>query len=56
MLVDPGIQFKSVEADTLDAYGKFGEVRTDLGIEAVADGADRARQENGSDPPIRIGK
>lgn len=36
MVVDPGIQFKPVEGDSLSTDRDFSEVRADFGVEAVA--------------------
>ncbi len=36
MVVDPGIQFKTVEGDSLPTDRDFSEVRADFGVEAVA--------------------
>ena len=36
MVVDPGIQFKTVERNSLSTDRDFGEVRADFGVEAVA--------------------
>jgi hypothetical protein len=35
IFIEPVVQFKAVEADALRTDGNFGEVRADLGVEAV---------------------
>jgi hypothetical protein len=42
-LIHPGLQFKSVESDTLFADRDLDEVRPHLGVEAVAVHAEIAR-------------
>lgn len=43
MVVDPGIQFKPVERDSLSTDRDFSEVGPDFGVEAVAVHAEIAR-------------
>ena len=44
ILIEPGVEFKAIEADALRADGDFGEKRTHLGIEAVAVHAEVGRR------------
>jgi len=43
MVVDPGVQFKPVERDSLPTDRDFSEMGTDLRVEAVAVHAEVAR-------------
>ena len=43
-MIDPGVQFKSVEGNTLFADANFHEIRSYLGVEAVAVHAEVARR------------
>jgi hypothetical protein len=36
MIVEPGVEFKAIEADTLRTDGDFGQKRPHLGVEPVA--------------------
>ena len=36
ILLDPGVQFKAIEGDTLDADRNLGEIRANLGIKPIA--------------------
>ena len=43
-MIYPGVEFKSIEGDTLFADADFNEIRPYLGIEAVAIHAEVARR------------
>ena len=42
-MIDPGVQFKAVKADTLLAYGNFCEKRADFFVKAISIHADVKR-------------
>jgi hypothetical protein len=44
ILIEPGVEFKPIEADALPADGDFGHVRPHLGIESVAVHAEVGRR------------
>jgi hypothetical protein len=51
ILLDPGVQFKAIESDALDADGNLGQVRTYLGIKPVAVHAEIERRVANTDEP-----
>ena len=55
IVVDPSVEFKAVEADTLLANGDFGQIRPHLGVEAVAVHAEVARRITKADDPRNQG-
>jgi hypothetical protein len=44
IFVGPGVQFKPVEGDALNANGDLGQEGADLGVEAIAVHAEVARR------------